>query len=67
MIKTLTQAEIEELRRLRDEYPKAVLAAAPPQTLPPDHAMEGDLLAKWIEADARVGRILARMKELEGE
>ncbi len=67
MVKIVTSEELAELKRLKSELPNAIMAAAPPRTLPPAHEMEGEPLARWIAAEKRVSDIQKRIKQIEGD
>lgn len=60
--------EATELQRLYAQLPQACRrAAAALRTSPPDHKLEGDALARFLEADRKAGDIARQIKKILGD
>jgi hypothetical protein len=69
MSKTVINAqEAAELQRLYAQLPQACRrAAAALRTTPPDHKLDGDALARFLEADRKAGDIARQIRRILGD
>jgi hypothetical protein len=59
--------EAAELRRLYVELPQAIRRAAGAlRTEPPSHNLEGEALARFLEADGKVGDLMRQIQKILG-
>lgn len=60
--------EATELQRLYAQLPQACRrAAAALRTSPPDHKLEGEALARFLEADRKAGDIAQQIRKILGD
>ncbi len=60
--------EATELQRLYAQLPQACRrAAAALRTNPPDHKLEGEALARFLEADKKAGDIARQIRKILGD
>jgi len=60
--------EATELQRLYAQLPQACRrAAAALRTSPPDHKLDGEALARFLEADKKAGDIARQIRKILGD
>jgi hypothetical protein len=65
---TIKRKEAVELQRLYVELPQAIRRAAGTlRTEPPGHNLEGEALARFLEADRKVGDLMRQIKKILGD
>lgn len=65
MVKVVTPEEGEELKRLYGELPEAYQRAAD-ALVTHGKPLEGELLERFLAADAAVSKIVLRIREIQG-
>jgi hypothetical protein len=64
----ISPKEAAELQRLYVELPQAIRRAGGAlRTEPPGHNLEGEALARFLEADRKVGDIMRQIRKILGD